>query len=131
VIFGGDDYGMGSSRDWAAKGVQLLGVKAVIVKSFERIHRANLIGMGVVPLQFKPGTDVKTLGIDGTETFDVLGARTPRATLTLVIHRKNGEKVEVPVTCRLDTAEEVSVYDAGGVLQRFAQDFLESSRQAS
>ena len=131
IIVAGADYGQGSSRDWAAKGVRLAGVEAIVAEGFERIHRTNLIGMGVMPLEFKAGTTRTTLGIDGTETFDVLGARTPRATLTLVIHRKNGEKVEVPVTCRLDTAEEVSVYDAGGVLQRFAQEFLESSRQAS
>lgn len=131
IIVAGADYGQGSSRDWAAKGVRLAGVEAIVAEGFERIHRTNLIGMGVMPLEFKAGTTRTTLGIDGTETFDVLGARTPRTTLTLVIHRKNGEKVEVPVTCRLDTAEEVSVYDAGGVLQRFAQDFLESSRQAS
>jgi aconitate hydratase len=131
IIVAGADYGQGSSRDWAAKGVRLAGVEAIVAEGFERIHRTNLIGMGVMPLEFKAGTTRTTLGIDGTETFDVVGARTPRANLTLVIHRKNGEKVEVPVTCRLDTAEEVSVYDAGGVLQRFAQDFLESSRQAS
>jgi aconitate hydratase len=131
IIIAGADYGQGSSRDWAAKGVRLAGVEAIAAEGFERIHRTNLIGMGVMPLEFKPGTTRITLGIDGTETFDVIGARTPRATLTLVIHRKNGEKLEVPVTCRLDTAEEVSIYDAGGVLQRFAQDFLESSRQAS
>jgi aconitate hydratase len=131
IIIAGADYGQGSSRDWAAKGVRLAGVEAIAAEGFERIHRTNLIGMGVMPLEFKPGTTRITLGIDGTETFDVVGARTPRATLTLVIHRKNGEKLEVPVTCRLDTAEEVSIYDAGGVLQRFAQDFLESSKQAS
>ena len=131
IIIAGADYGQGSSRDWAAKGVRLAGVEAIAAEGFERIHRTNLIGMGVMPLEFKPGTTRTTLGIDGTETFDVVGARTPRATLTLVIHRKNGETLEVPVTCRLDTAEEVSIYDAGGVLQRFAQDFLESSKQAS
>ena len=87
-------------------------------------------GMGVLPLEFKTGTNRKTLAIDGTETFDVIGERTPRATLTLVITRKNGEQVKVPVTCRLDTAEEISVYDAGGVLQRFANDFLESTKAA-
>jgi len=118
------DYGQGSSRDWAAKGVRLAGVEAIVAEGFERIHRTNLVGMGVLPLEFKPGTDRKTLKIDGTETFDVIGERTPRADLTLVIHRRNGETLEVPVTCRLDTAEEVSVYDAGGVLQRFAKDFL-------
>ena len=131
IIIAGADYGQGSSRDWAAKGVRLAGVEAIAAEGFERIHRTNLIGMGVMPLEFKPGTTRITLGIDGTETFDVVGERTPRATLTLVIHRKNGETLEVPVTCRLDTAEEVSIYEAGGVLQRFAQDFLESSRQAS
>ena len=131
IIIAGADYGQGSSRDWAAKGVRLAGVEAIAAEGFERIHRTNLIGMGVMPLEFKSGTTRTTLGIDGTETFDVVGARTPRATLTLVIHRKNGDKLEVPVTCRLDTAEEVSIYEAGGVLQRFAQDFLESSKQAS
>lgn len=130
IIIAGADYGQGSSRDWAAKGVRLAGVEAIVAEGFERIHRTNLIGMGVLPLEFLPGTDRTTLGIDGTETFDVVGARTPRATLTLVIHRRNGDRVEVPVTCRLDTAEEVSIYDAGGVLQRFANDFLESAQAA-
>jgi aconitate hydratase len=127
IIVAGADYGQGSSRDWAAKGVRLAGVEAIVAEGFERIHRTNLVGMGVLPLEFKSGTDRTTLGIDGTETFDVIGERTPRATLTLVIHRSNGERREVPVTCRLDTGEEVSIYEAGGVLQRFAQDFLESS----
>lgn len=127
IIIAGADYGQGSSRDWAAKGVRLAGVEAIAAEGFERIHRTNLVGMGVLPLEFKPGVDRKTLGIDGSETFDVIGERTPRTTLTLVINRKNGERVEVPVTCRLDTAEEVSIYEAGGVLQRFAQDFLEST----
>ncbi|CAM4021358.1 Fe/S-dependent 2-methylisocitrate dehydratase AcnD [Pseudomonas wadenswilerensis] len=127
IIVAGADYGQGSSRDWAAKGVRLAGVEAIVAEGFERIHRTNLVGMGVLPLEFKPGVNRKTLGIDGTETFDVLGQRTPRATLTLVVTRANGERVEVPVTCRLDTAEEVSIYEAGGVLQRFAQDFLESA----
>ncbi|RQQ48516.1 Fe/S-dependent 2-methylisocitrate dehydratase AcnD [Burkholderia stagnalis] len=130
IVIAGADYGQGSSRDWAAKGVRLAGVEVIVAEGFERIHRTNLIGMGVLPLEFKPGTNRTTLGIDGTETFDVVGARTPRADLTLVIHRRNGERVTVPVTCRLDTAEEVSIYDAGGVLQRFAQDFLESSQAA-
>ena len=130
IVIAGADYGQGSSRDWAAKGVRLAGVEAIAAEGFERIHRTNLIGMGVLPLEFKPGTNRKTLGIDGTETFDVVGARTPRADLTLVIHRRNGERVDVPVTCRLDTAEEVSIYEAGGVLQRFAQDFIEASQAA-
>ena len=128
IIIAGADYGQGSSRDWAAKGVRLAGVEAIAAQGFERIHRTNLVGMGVLPLEFQPGTTRLTLGIDGTETFDVIGQRTPRATLTLVINRRSGERIEVPVTCRLDTAEEVSIYEAGGVLQRFAQDFLEGTR---
>ncbi|WP_447938107.1 Fe/S-dependent 2-methylisocitrate dehydratase AcnD [Pseudoxanthomonas mexicana] len=130
VIIAGADYGQGSSRDWAAKGVRLAGVEAIVAEGFERIHRTNLIGMGVLPLEFKAGETRKTYGIDGTETFDVLGERRPRADLTLVIHRANGETVEVPVTCRLDSDEEVSIYEAGGVLQRFAQDFLDASKAA-
>ena len=124
IIIAGADYGQGSSRDWAAKGVRLAGVEAIVAEGFERIHRTNLIGMGVLPLQFKDGVNRLTLGLDGTETYDVIGERTPRCELTLVIHRKNGETIQVPVLCRLDTAEEVLVYQAGGVLQRFAQDFL-------
>ncbi|NSX18173.1 Fe/S-dependent 2-methylisocitrate dehydratase AcnD [Cupriavidus taiwanensis] len=131
IIIAGADYGQGSSRDWAAKGVRLAGVEVIVAEGFERIHRTNLIGMGVLPLEFKPGVNRLTLGLDGTETYDVTGERQPRATLTLVIHRKNGERVEVPVTCRLDSDEEVSIYEAGGVLQRFAQDFLESSKAAA
>jgi len=126
IIIAGADYGQGSSRDWAAKGVRLAGVEAIVAEGFERIHRTNLVGMGVLPLEFMTGTTRQTLGIDGTETFDVIGDRRPRAELTLVIHRRNGESVKVPVRCRLDTAEEVSIYEAGGVLQRFAQDFLEA-----
>ncbi len=110
--------------DWAAKGVRLAGVEAIAAEGFERIHRTNLIGMGVLPLEFKPGTNRLTLGLDGTETYDVIGERVPRGDLTLVIHRRNGERLAVPMTCRLDTAEEVSIYEAGGVLQRFAKDFL-------
>ena len=130
IIIAGADYGQGSSRDWAAKGVRLAGVEAIAAEGFERIHRTNLIGMGVLPLEFQPGTTRKTLGIDGTETYDVIGERTPGATLTLVVHRNNGERIDVPVTCRLDTAEEVEVYEAGGVLQRFAQDFLVANKAA-
>ena len=126
IIVAGADYGQGSSRDWAAKGVRLAGVEAIAAEGFERIHRTNLVGMGVLPLEFKAGTTRKTLEIDGTESYDVKGDLSPRAELTLVVNRANGETIEVPVTCRLDTAEEVSVYEAGGVLQRFAQDFLES-----
>ena len=131
IIVAGKDYGQGSSRDWAAKGVRLAGVEAIVAEGFERIHRTNLVGMGVLPLEFKAGTDRKTLGLDGTELYSVIGNIAPRSTLTLVIERATDEGkseiVEVPVTCRLDTEEEVSVYEAGGVLQRFAQDFLEGS----
>jgi 2-methylcitrate dehydratase (2-methyl-trans-aconitate forming) len=128
IIVAGADYGQGSSRDWAAKGVRLAGVEAIAAEGFERIHRTNLIGMGVLPLEFKPGTTRLTLGLDGTETYDVEGDRKPRTDLMLVVHRRNGERLDVPVTCRLDTAEEVSIYEAGGVLQRFAQDFLASEK---
>ncbi|MFM8466561.1 MAG: Fe/S-dependent 2-methylisocitrate dehydratase AcnD [Oxalobacteraceae bacterium] len=130
IIIAGADYGQGSSRDWAAKGVRLAGVEAIVAEGFERIHRTNLIGMGVLPLEFKAGVNRKTLGLDGTETYDVIGTRQPRADLTLVIHRKHGETVQMPVTCRLDSDEEVSIYEAGGVLQRFAQDFLASAKAA-
>lgn len=129
IIVAGADYGQGSSRDWAAKGVRLAGVEAIVAEGFERIHRTNLVGMGVLPLEFKAGVNRKTLKLDGTELYSVIGNIAPRSTLTLVIERSTAdgknEIVEVPVTCRLDTEEEVSVYEAGGVLQRFAQDFLE------
>ncbi|MBU3002818.1 Fe/S-dependent 2-methylisocitrate dehydratase AcnD [Paraglaciecola arctica] len=127
IIVAGADYGQGSSRDWAAKGVRLAGVEVIAAEGFERIHRTNLVGMGVLPLEFKPGTTRHTLNIDGTETYDVIGDYAAGKTLTLNITRKNGSQVQVPMTCRLDTAEEVRVYEAGGVLQRFAQDFLESA----
>jgi len=127
IIIAGADYGQGSSRDWAAKGVRLAGVEAIVAEGFERIHRTNLIGMGTLPLEFKAGDTRNTYNIDGTEVFEVVGERSPRATLTVVMTRTNGERVEFPVTCRLDTAEEVSIYEAGGVLQRFAQDFLEGT----
>ena len=124
IVVAGADYGQGSSRDWAAKGVRLAGVEAIVAEGFERIHRTNLVGMGVLPLQFKQGVNRNTLELDGTELYDVVGVIQPGADLALVITRANGEKVDVPVTCRLDTADEVAVYKAGGVLQRFAQDFL-------
>ena len=127
IIIAGADYGQGSSRDWAAKGVRLAGVEVIVAEGFERIHRTNLVGMGVLPLEFSAGETRHTYNIDGTETFDVTGERTPGADLTVIITRANGETVEVPVKCRLDTEEEVSIYEAGGVLQRFAQDFLESN----
>ncbi|ENG7521235.1 Fe/S-dependent 2-methylisocitrate dehydratase AcnD [Vibrio harveyi] len=124
IVVAGADYGQGSSRDWAAKGVRLAGVEAIVAEGFERIHRTNLVGMGVLPLQFKDGVNRKTLELDGTELYDVIGDITPGADLALVITRANRDKVDVPVTCRLDTEDEVHVYKAGGVLQRFAQDFL-------
>ncbi|CAM3009320.1 Fe/S-dependent 2-methylisocitrate dehydratase AcnD [Vibrio mytili] len=124
IVVAGADYGQGSSRDWAAKGVRLAGVEAIVAEGFERIHRTNLVGMGVLPLQFKPDVNRNTLELNGTELYDVVGDIKPGADLALVITRSNGERVDVPVTCRLDTADEVHVYNAGGVLQRFAQDFL-------
>ena len=131
IIIAGKDYGQGSSRDWAAKGVRLAGVEAIVAEGFERIHRTNLVGMGVLPLEFKAGMDRKTFGFDGTELYSVIGNIAPRSTLTLVIERATtdgkNEILEIPVTCRLDTEEEVHVYEAGGVLQRFAQDFLEGN----
>ena len=131
IIIAGKDYGQGSSRDWAAKGVRLAGVEVIVAEGFERIHRTNLVGMGVLPLEFKAGTDRKTLELDGTELYSVIGNIAPRSDLTLVVERATedgkNEVVEVAVTCRLDTEEEVHVYEAGGVLQRFAQDFLEGN----
>lgn len=131
IIVAGADYGQGSSRDWAAKGVRLAGVEVIVAEGFERIHRTNLVGMGVLPLQLPAGTTRKTLELDGTETYDVAGDPAPGATLTLVVHRRNGMTVEVPVTCRLDTAEDVAVYEAGGVLQRFARDFLDNASEGA
>jgi aconitate hydratase len=118
VIFGGEEYGTGSSRDWAAKGTQLLGVKAVIAKSFERIHRSNLVGMGVLPLQFAPGDSAESLGVKGDETFDVTVPVDikPQQPLTLVMTRKDGTKREIPVLCRIDTPIEVDYYRHGGIL---------------
>jgi aconitate hydratase len=119
IIFAGEEYGMGSSRDWAAKGTQLLGVKAVVAKSFERIHRSNLAGMGVLPLQFKDGTGAADLGLKGDEAFDLVGLEngiTPQQDLTLVIKRADGSSQNVPVKLRLDTPIEIEYYQAGGIL---------------
>ncbi len=127
IIIAGADYGQGSSRDWAAKGVRLAGVEVIVSEGFERIHRTNLIGMGVLPLEFTKGDTRNTYRIDGTETYDVNGTTAPGGAMTVVMTRKNGEVVEIPVKCRLDTAEEVTVYNGGGVLQKFATDFLESN----
>jgi len=131
IIIAGADYGQGSSRDWAAKGVRLAGVETVVAEGFERIHRTNLIGMGVLPLEFLPGTTRLTLGLDGRETYEVAGDLAPGALLSLVVTRPDGSQLQVPVRSRLDTAEEVSVYQAGGVLQRFAQDFLAQQQGAA
>ena len=127
IIVAGDDYGQGSSRDWAAKGVRLAGVEVIVAEGFERIHRTNLIGMGVLPVEFTNEHNRKTLCLDGTETYDIEGDISPGATLNLIVHKKGACDIEVPVLCRLDTVEEVSIYSAGGVLQRFAQDFLQSA----
>ena len=118
VVFGGKEYGMGSSRDWAAKGTMLLGIRAVIAESFERIHRSNLVGMGVLPLTFKEGMDRKTLALVGDEQIDIAGLDqlTPRMDLSLVIHRSNGGTDTIPVTCRVDTIDEVAYYRHGGIL---------------
>ena len=120
VVFAGKEYGAGSSRDWAAKGTSLLGARAVIVESFERIHRSNLVGMGVLPLQFKAGTTRHTLGLDGSETVDIIGIEggiTPRMDVTCRITREDGEREELPLLCRIDTLDEVEYYKAGGILQ--------------
>ena len=119
VVFGGKEYGMGSSRDWAAKGTVLLGIRAVIAESFERIHRSNLVGMGVLPLLFQEGTTRETLGLRGDETVSIEGLRaiTPRMTLTLAITRADGSRQDVPVVCRVDTLDEVEYYRHGGILQ--------------
>ena len=119
IILAGQEYGTGSSRDWAAKGTNLLGVKVVVAQSFERIHRSNLVGMGVLPLQFKEGTTAQTLKLDGTETYDVVGlsaAIKPQQDLTLKVTRKNGAVENVSVRCRIDTPIEIDYYQHGGIL---------------
>lgn len=127
IIIAGADYGQGSSRDWAAKGVRLAGVEVIVSEGFERIHRTNLIGMGVLPLEFTKGDTRNTYNIDGTETYDVEGTTAPGSAMTVIMTRTNGEIIKIPVKCRLDTAEEVTVYNGGGVLQKFATDFLKSN----
>jgi aconitate hydratase len=120
VVFAGQEYGTGSSRDWAAKGTALLGVKAVVAESFERIHRSNLVGMGVLPLQFKEGENSQTLNLDGTETFDIIdlenGAIVPRQDVTLRITRPDGSTSEQALTLRIDTPIEIEYYQHGGIL---------------
>jgi aconitate hydratase len=127
IIFAGQEYGTGSSRDWAAKGTRLLGVKAVVAQSFERIHRSNLCGMGVLPLQFPEGVSAQTLKLDGTETFDVLGLSDdikPMADVTLVIHRANGTAEKLTVRSRIDTGIEVDYFRHGGILPYVLRQLL-------
>lgn len=128
VVFGGEEYGTGSSRDWAAKGTQLLGVKAVIARSFERIHRSNLVGMGVLPLQFKGNDSAQSLGIKGDEQLDLLGLDeiSPQQDVTLVIHSPDGSYREVQLSCRIDTAIEVDYYMHGGILPYVLRELMTS-----
>ena len=130
VVFGGEEYGTGSSRDWAAKGTQLLGVRAVIAKSFERIHRSNLVGMGVLPLQFKKDDSVKSLGIEGDEEFDItgLGILRPQQDVTLMIRGKNGSRKEVKLLCRIDTAIEVDYFRHGGILPYVLRELIQGHK---
>jgi aconitate hydratase len=130
VVIAGKEYGTGSSRDWAAKGTILLGVRAVIAESFERIHRSNLVGMGVLPLQFKEGVNAAALKLDGTETFDVLGLNPglrPQQDLSLRINRANGQSETIPVTCRIDTPIEIDYYQHGGILPYVLRQLVSAS----
>ena len=130
VVIGGKEYGTGSSRDWAAKGTVLLGVKAVIAESFERIHRSNLIGMGVLPLQFKPGTTRRTLALDGTEVYDITGIAeglAPRCELSCNVRRADGVTESVPLDCRIDTLDELDYYRHGGILRYVVRNMLEAA----
>ena len=130
VVIAGQEYGTGSSRDWAAKGTNLLGVKAVIAESFERIHRSNLVGMGVLPLQFKLDQNRKSLNLTGKETVDILGLTgvelTPRMNLTLVVSREDGSKEKIEVLCRIDTLNEVEYFKAGGILHYVLRQLIAS-----
>jgi aconitate hydratase len=130
VVIAGQEYGTGSSRDWAAKGTNLLGVKAVIAESFERIHRSNLVGMGVLPLQFKLDQNRKILKLSGKETLDILGLTgvelTPRMNLTLVITREDGSKEKIEVLCRIDTLNEVEYFKSGGILHYVLRQLIAS-----
>ena len=126
VVFGGEEYGTGSSRDWAAKGTQLLGVKAVIARSFERIHRSNLVGMGVLPLQFKGSDSAQSLGLKGDETIDIVGLDVirPQQDVTLVVHGADGARRELKVLCRIDTAIEVEYFRHGGILPYVLRELI-------
>jgi len=129
IVFAGQEYGTGSSRDWAAKGTRLLGVKVVVAQSFERIHRSNLVGMGVLPCQFKEGTTAQSLKLDGSEVFDLVGLDgqvQPQQDVTLVIHRKNGSREEIPVTLRIDTPIEIDYYQHGGILQYVLRQLIQA-----
>jgi aconitate hydratase len=129
VVIAGKEYGTGSSRDWAAKGTNLLGIKAVVAESFERIHRSNLVGMGILPLQFEDGTTRKSLGLDGTETIDILGVEKgikPRMKLTMRI-TKDGKSKEVPVLCRIDTANEIEYFENGGILHYVLRNMVKDA----
>jgi aconitate hydratase len=130
VVIAGQEYGTGSSRDWAAKGTNLLGVKAVIAESFERIHRSNLVGMGVLPLQFKLDQNRKSLNLTGKETLDILGLTgvelTPRMNLTLLITRENGSREKIEVLCRIDTLNEVEYFKSGGILHYVLRQLIAS-----
>ena len=131
VVFAGEEYGTGSSRDWAAKGTLLLGVKAVVAESFERIHRSNLVGMGVLPLQFKEHVNAETLGLDGSEVFDITGLQgveiAPRQDVTLRIRRQGGDEQEVPLTLRIDTPIEIEYYRHGGILPFVLRQLISQS----
>jgi aconitate hydratase len=130
VIIAGAEYGTGSSRDWAAKGSRLLGIRAIIAESFERIHRSNLVGMGVLPLQFEPGVPRGTLGLDGSEQVDLLppaGELAPGMNLQLVIRRQDGRQQQVAVRCRIDTADEIAYFHSGGILHHVLRRLLKTS----
>ena len=130
VVIAGKEYGTGSSRDWAAKGTQLLGVKAVIVESFERIHRSNLVGMGVLPLQFKDGENRRSLNIEGAETFDITGISdgiTPRQDVSCTIHYADGSSTDITLLCRIDTLDEVEYHRHGGILQYVLRNLMKAA----
>ena len=130
IVIAGKEYGTGSSRDWAAKGTRLLGIRAVIAESFERIHRSNLVGMGVLPLQFTAGTTRADLALDGTETFDITGVESglaPRVDITMTIHRADGSSSEVPLLCRIDTLDEIEYYRNGGILQYVLRGMMQDA----
>ena len=130
IVVGGKEYGTGSSRDWAAKGTRLLGIKAVIVESFERIHRSNLVGMGVLPLQFKDGQNRKSLKLDGTEVFDITGFAhgiEPGMDIDCTITRKDGSSESIKLLCRIDTADEVEYFRNGGILQYVLRNMMQDA----